>query len=121
MFSQKVSPFKPMGGGFKQNLNIEVSPERMEQEVAAQREKLGTHQQPSGPARKSRHVSNNTLDFGHTEQRYEDQIGFRIERANLNLKAITPKDIQDAQQEEVEALSSKTKEKIRASALSQLN
>ena len=93
-----------MGGGFKQNLNIEVSPERMEQEVAAQREKLGTHQHPSGPARKSRHVSNNTLEFGHPEHRYDDQIGFRIERANLNLKAITAKDIQDVQTKEFKAL-----------------
>lgn len=40
MYSQKVSPFKPMGGGFKQNLNIEVSPQRMEQEVAAQRDRM---------------------------------------------------------------------------------
>ena len=25
MYSQKVSPFKPMGGGFKQNLNLEAT------------------------------------------------------------------------------------------------
>lgn len=38
VYSTKVSPFKPMGGGFKQNLNIEMSPKRIRQEVAAARE-----------------------------------------------------------------------------------
>ena len=61
------------------------------------------------------------MDYPHTDHRQDDQIGFRIERANLNLKAVTPKDIKDVQPEDVAALSSKTKEKIRASALSQLN
>jgi len=39
IYSDKVSPFKPMGGGFKQNLNMEVSPSRIEKEVAKQKEK----------------------------------------------------------------------------------
>lgn len=64
-----------MGGGFKQNLNVEVSPARIEKEVAIARERLNAKN--SANWRKSRKVSaTNSLE----DSNYDEQpIGFAIE------------------------------------------
>ena len=78
-----------MGGGFKQNLNVEVSPERIEREVANYRNRQSSNNVAGGfgALRPSRHVSNNTLDLAINELQNESKIGFNIERATLNYKA----------------------------------
>ena len=75
LHSQKVSPFKPMGGGFKQNLNYEVSAERIEKEAALQQDKLKS-QNIFGGYRRSRHVSNGTLAL--SDHLSDAQVGFNI-------------------------------------------
>jgi len=85
VYSTKVSPFKPMGGGFKQNLNIEMSPKRIRQEVAAAREQQSRSNSIFG-YRQSIHKSNNTIAMIAESPVDESAIGFNIETAALNVK-----------------------------------
>lgn len=85
VYSQKVSPFKPMGGGFKQNLNIEVSPTRIAREVALARQKVSSNT-VFGYRNHSRHMSNNTLDLAIAERPEESQVGLNIDSVPLHKK-----------------------------------
>ena len=72
-----------MGGGFKQNLNIEVSPNRIAKEVAVARKKISSN---NFGYRHSRHMSDNTLDLTIAERPDEGNIGLNIEPAQINEK-----------------------------------
>lgn len=74
-----------MGGGFKQNLNIEMSPKRIRQEVAAAREQQSRSNSIFG-YRQSIHKSNNTIAMIAESPVDESAIGFNIETAALNVK-----------------------------------
>jgi hypothetical protein len=62
-----------MGGGFTQNLNMEVTPARIEKEVAMQIKKSNQHI-----------ISD--LDLSHHMQQSNESPGFTISKATMNLK-----------------------------------
>ena len=107
-----------MGGGFKQNLAQDVSPARIEKEVAATREILKQKQKERIGWNPSRQISFNTLEQASYDTYEDAPLGFNIEQKTLTRKPSPSNAMNEVPEEDNRSYGSYVKDKINKSMLS---